>query len=273
MSVCIVLVQISAASAGTCYWNNGTMLFTGDAVQQALCLTPPVRTNGVVGGKDDGLPSTLDELVGREFDFSREAVEEYFTEQGLFEDELGGMLSLRVSRARGKPAAYFVLHDSNGPSFGTKTFSPDINVSERINDLKQFGRRWHVLIGRNGNSQTLIDFFKPLRSTYFETRDAGARSKGRFLHVGLVQPIRKDSAGTGKPCIPLPAYSAEQYRRLAQVYVAASYRAERWLIPAYAAQLNKYGKAPVCQGGPKGFDLAEWAGALRTVYREIYTGN
>lgn len=275
ISVCLMLMPVAALSATKCYWDSGTMQFSGDSIQQALCLTPPVRASGIVGKLEEGLPSTLDELVGRDFDFTREAVEAYVYEHGLNEKELGGALGLRVSRARGESALFFVVHDSDGPDFGTRTFSPDINVSAHINDLRQFGRRWHVLIGRDGASTTLIDFFQPLRSTYFEARDAGAKAKGRFLHVGLIQPVRKniDNADTSSSLIPEPAYTKEQYRRLAQVYVAASSRAGRWLIPAYAAQLNKYGQAPVFMGGPKGFDLALWAKALRDVYREIYSNS
>lgn len=272
--VCLVLIPTAALSTVKCYWDSGTMQFSGDSIQQALCLTPAVRANGVVERIEEGLPSTLDELVGREFDFSREAVEAYVAAHGLSEEELGGALNLRVSRARGESAIYFVLHDSDGPDFGTRTFSPDIDVSQHINNLHQFGRRWHVLIGRGGASTTLIDFFQPLRSTYFEAREAGTKAKGRFLHVGLIQPVRAntdDVVKTHDALIPEPAYTDAQYRKLAQVYVVASSRAGIWLIPAYAAQLNKYGHAPVFMGGPKGFELAIWAKALRDVYREIYS--
>jgi len=274
MSVCLFLLPSGAVADATCYWDGGRMEFSGDRIQQALCLTPAVRANGVVEKVADGLPSTFDELVGREFDFTREAVEAYAARHGLRDDEIGGALSLRVSMARGNSARYFVLHDSNGPDFGTNPFTPDINVSPRINNLRQFGRRWHVLIGRDGSSATLIDFIKPLRSSYFETRDAGAKAKGRFLHVGLLLPVRSienDSVKKSDGVIPAPAYTREQYRRLAQIYVAASSTAGQWLIPAYASQLNQYGRAPVLMGGPKGFDLTLWAKALRSVYREIYS--
>ncbi|SIO32140.1 hypothetical protein [Halodesulfovibrio marinisediminis] len=274
ISAWLLLIPSVVLAVTNCYWDAGRMQFSGDAVQQTLCLTPTVRTNGVVGGLEEGLPSTLDELVGREFDFSREAVEAYFVEHGLRDEELGGALNVRVSRARGENAFFFAIHDSDGPNFGTRTFTPDINISPHINDLRQFGRRWHVLIGRDGNSTTLIDFFQPLRSTYFEARDTGAKAKGRFLHVGLIQPVRSnavDAIKTHDSLIPQPAYTRDQYRRLAQVYIAASSRAGRWLIPAYAAQLNQYGRAPVFMGGPKGFDLSAWAKELRNVYREIYS--
>ncbi|MEZ6854490.1 hypothetical protein [Halodesulfovibrio aestuarii] len=276
ISVCVLLIPVTALSAAKCYWDSGLLQFSGGAVQQALCLTPDIDANGVVREFEKGLPPTLDELVGREFDFSPEAVEGYVAAYGLRAKELGGALNLRVSRARGKSAIFFVLHDSGGPDFGIRTFSPDIDVSPHINNMRQFGRRWHVIIDRSGNSTTLIDFFQPLRSTYFEAHDDGAKAKGRFLHVGLIQPIRTnagDAVETHKVMIPQPAYTDAQYRRLAQVYVAASSRAGRWLIPAYAAQLNRYGNAPVSLGGPKGFDLAVWGNALRDVYREIYSGH
>lgn len=272
--VWLMYFSSTVLAAGKCYWDVGTLQFSGDAVRQALCLTPTVRANGFVERTEDALPATLDELVGRDFDFSNEAVEAYVSGHGLREEEVGGPLRLRVSRARGESAIFFVIHDSDGPDFGTRSFTPDIDVSPHINNLRQFGRRWHVLIGRDGSSTTLIDFFQPLRSTYFEARDAGAKAKGRFLHVGLIQPVRSnadDSVKTHNSLIPQPAFTQDQYRKLAQVYVVASSRAGRWLIPAYAATLNKYGNAPVFMGGPKGFDLTEWANALRSVYREIYT--
>lgn len=273
-SIFLLLVPSTLVADSSCYWDSTRIQFSGDRIQQALCLTPKIRASGVVEKVEGGLPSTFDELVGREFDFSREAVESYAARHGLRDDEVGGALNLRVSKAHGNTALYFVLHDSNGPDFGNHSFTPDINVSPRINNLRQFGRRWHVLIGRDGSSATLIDFFQPLRSSYFEAREAGAKAKGRFLHVGLLLPIRSMENGAESNfggVIPDPAYTRDQYRRLAQVYVIASSRAGRWLIPAYASQLNQYGRAPVFIGGPKGFDLTQWAKALRSVYREIYS--
>ena len=258
----------SSAAVAACYWNSATMLFNGDPVEQALCLTPELSQSGVPLYTLDALPPTIDELVGRQIEFSRDLVEQYFAEHGIKDSEIGGSLALRVSQVRGEPATFFVIHDTNGPDFGTRLFPPDIDISKHINNLRQFGRRWHVIIGRDGQSDTLIDFFTPLRSTRFEVKKVGTRAKGRFLHVGLLQPVRTAGDGTG---IPSQAFTPAQYKRLAQVYLAASRRSGRWLIPVYAAELNKRGKEAVILGGPKGFSMSAWADAIREVYRTLHT--
>lgn len=272
--IMIVITMLSAvfflspSAVAACYWNSATMLFNGDPVEQAICLTPELSECGVPVKPSEALPPTLEELVGHTMEFSRELVEWYFTERGIRESELGGSLALRVSLVRGEPATFFVIHDTNGPDFGTRLFPPDISISKRINNLRQFGRRWHVIIGREGQSETLIDFFTPLRSTQFEVKKVGTRSKGRFLHVGLLQPVRTAPDGA---VTPSPPFTAAQYERLAQVYLAASRRAGRWLIPVYAAALNRKGREAVILGGPKGFNMTTWANAVRKVYRTLYT--
>lgn len=271
--VAIVITTLSAAfisssAVAACYWNSATMQFNGDPVEQALCLTPELSPCGVPLKTLDALPPTIDELVGRRMEFSRDLVEQYFADYGIRESEIGGSLALRVSLVRGEPAIFFVIHDTNGPDFGTRLFPPDISISKHINNLRQFGRRWHVIIGRDGQSDTLIDFFTPLRSTRFEVKKVGKRSKGRFLHVGLLQPVRTAENGISIPAQP---FTPAQYERLALVYLAASRRAGRWLIPVYAAELNKKGKETVILGGPKGFSMSAWADAIREVYRELYT--
>lgn len=271
VAVVISIVSVGAffsSAVAACYWNSATMQFNGDPVEQALCLTPELSQSGVPLRTLNALPPTIDELVGRSIEFSRDLVEQYFADYGIREPEIGGSLALRVSLVKGEPAIFFVIHDTNGPDFGTRLFPPDISISKHINNLRQFGRRWHVIIGRDGQSDTLIDFFTPLRSTRFEVKKVGKRSKGRFLHVALLQPVR---TAENEIKIPSQPFTPAQYERLAQVYLAASRRAGRWLIPVYAAELNRKGRETVILGGPKGFSMSAWADAIRKVYRELYT--
>jgi hypothetical protein len=60
---------------------------------------------------------------------------------------------------------------------------------------------------------------------------------------------------------PVPGFSDAQLERLALVYVAASLRRSRWLIPAFHAVIDhEY------VGGhddPQQFDLEKWAGFVQ----------
>ena len=80
----------------------------------------------------------------------------------------------------------------------------------------------------------------PWRETKFEqaANFAGAL-KGLFLHVELIQPRAPPAAAaTTTRKAPIPAFTAAQYDRLALLYVIASVRSSRWLIPAYHAALD-----------------------------------
>ena len=78
--------------------------------------------------------------------------------------------------------------------------------------------------------------FPGARPNSSRRRISAGALKGLFLHVELIQPRR--AAGHGRrndAQSPTPAFTTAQYDRLALLYVIASVRASRWLIPAYHA--------------------------------------
>jgi hypothetical protein len=176
-----------------------------------------------------------------------------------------------VSTARdGDPAApaarYFVIHDTSEPYLGgAPAFPPDIDTSDAVNDLTHYlgpNAVAHVFINRRGGMVVGHDLSVPWRATQLESRVIGLPAKGLFLHVENQQPRRADPAGPpGNDRIaPAPGLSSAQYDTLAMVYIAASVRAGRWLIPAFHAAIDE--GLPDAHDDPQNFDLAAFDGAI-----------
>jgi hypothetical protein len=129
-----------------------------------------------------------------------------------------------------------------------------------------------------GDSVTRKDFNIPWRSTKRESDQfCGVnKCKGLFLAVELVQP-RKCQPNAGQiQCSPPrkndakspdPGFTKAQLDRLAVVYVAASVRRGKWLIPAFHVVLDQ-----IVQGGhddPQNFNLDQWSKQLNDILTEI----
>jgi hypothetical protein len=144
------------------------------------------------------------------------------------------------------PAAYFVIHDTSGPNYRGQPWPDNINDTARLNNLENYScsnriERAHVFINRSGSALLAHDFEIPWRATKFESAVTfGLALKGRFLHVELIQPRRREP-GYGSDNdfqAPTPGFTQAQYDTLALVYMVASVRAGRWLIPAYHAVID-----------------------------------
>jgi hypothetical protein len=107
------------------------------------------------------------------------------------------------------------------------------------------------------------DYSIPWRETKFEqAAEFGGALKGLFLHNEMIQP-RRSAPGRGRrndARSPDPAFTAAQYDRLALLYVIASVRAERWLIPAFHAAID----AQIANGhdDPLNFNIESFATSL-----------
>jgi hypothetical protein len=95
----------------------------------------------------------------------------------------------------------------------------------------------------------------------------GVRSRGRFLHNELVQPRRTSGTRYGNDQPPAVAITKAQLDRLALLYVAASVRGGRWLIPAFHATIDE--GLPGGHDDPQGFDLTQWARSLKRTVAAI----
>jgi hypothetical protein len=102
----------------------------------------------------------------------------------------------------------------------------------------------------------------PWRETKFEqAANFSGALKGLFLHTELIQPRRAaPGLGHNDAQSPNPPFTAAQYDRLALLYVIASVRANRWLIPAYHAALD----ADIRNGhdDPLNFDPESFASSI-----------
>ena len=151
----------------------------------------------------------------------------------------------------------------------------------------------HLYITRNGDSTAAQGrtFGTAWRATRRE-KAVGRRAKGLFLHIENVQPRRFEPTGRepasdgrdadrhyylrdkGWKCrndriAPAEGFSDPQLERLALVYVAASARRGRWLIPAFHATVD-FGLI----GGhddPQNFDLNRWAQRLGSLLEALRT--
>lgn len=260
-------------SMGPCAFDPETLSFAGEPAQQALCLLRAMDKSRNLGPPPASLPEIFANHIGRTSGLpDREALSAYLVEQGLVWD-FAAFLWRPVSRARDNGpdaplARYLVIHDTSGPNYGRRPFPANIDDHRKINNLRNFRcsdgwEKSHVVVNRRGEMLLGHDFEIPWRETKFEraTRFAGAL-KGLFLHVELIQP-RRSAPGRGRrndAQAPTPGFTTAQYDRLALLYVIASVRAGRWLVPAFHAPIDAG-----IRGGhddPLNFELDAFAASL-----------
>lgn len=265
----VAIVPPSQEGFGFCNLSKTALSFAGTPRQQTLCLLTPVQRYARLGKRLTELPPTLAAMMADvEGVPSRAAAEAYLRAEGLTPDTVGGPLNGPVARTQGGlPAAYFVIHDTSTPYFGDAPFPADINTSERVNTFRNYEARKaaHIFINRGGEVRRYHDFSVPWRATRLEVNEVGVQARGRFIHIELIQPRRREPAGgaSNDAVAPLPGFTQAQYLRLAQAYVAASVRAGRWMIPAYHAVVDN--GISGAHDDPQNFSLADWDKALEQV--------
>lgn len=262
---------------GPCAFDTNAMSFAGDAKAQARCLLRPVLPWKQLGPARQRLPEVLEQLIDARPPLSKTAFRAYLSRQGLTEAEVGGSLDRRLSRSHGDtlwalPARYFVLHDTSTPHLGDAPFPADLDGDPRINRLAYYRKdeaAAHVFVNRRGEVYLGHDFQEAWRATKLElNRHVGEPAKGLFLHVELTQPRRRHPDGNSQndALAPVPGFSRLQYRRAAELYIAASLRAGRGLIPAFHAVMDK--GFTDGHDDPQNFDLDAWAAEIDAVLRE-----
>jgi hypothetical protein len=260
-------------SMGACAFDPETLSFAGTPVQQAMCLMRGMDPTRNLMPPVASLPPALAERVGQTTGLpSRAALAEYLSALGL-EGEFGDFLWLPVSRAHDNAleasvARYFVIHDTSGPNYGRRSFPDDIDGGGKVNDLRNFDcpdgwGKAHIVVSRTGELLLVHDYSIPWRETKFEQAvEFGGALKGLFLHNEMIQP-RRSAPGRGRrndARSPDPAFTPVQYDRLAVLYVIASVRAERWLIPAFHAAID--GQIANGHDDPLNFDIGSFAKSL-----------
>jgi hypothetical protein len=259
-------------AVGFCDFSTATLSFAGTPRQQSFCLLTPVQRYARLEAQLTVLPPTLAKMMADiEGVPSQAAAEAYLRGEGLKPDAVGGPLSSPVAHTQeGMPARYFVIHDTSTPYLSDAPFPADINTSDFVNTFRYYERKKaaHLFINRRGEVRMYHDFSVPWRATKLED-ELGERSRGRFIHIELVQPRRRDPAGKAKNDAlgPSPGFTTVQYLHLAQAYVAASVRAGQWMIPTYHSVMDN--GISGSHDDPQNFSLADWDKALGQVLEGI----
>ncbi len=265
---------------GVCHFDPTALSFAGMPVEQAMCLMRGMDATRNLGPPVDALPLALARRIGESMELpTREALLTFLSSQNL-EQDFGTYLWQPVSRANNNdpdaPAAhYFVIHDTSGPNYGHRPFPDDIDTSPKINNLANFAcsDEWgkaHVVVNRAGGMILQHDFAIPWRETKFEQAANFAEAlKGLFLHVELIEPRRSAAGHSARndAQAPDPAFTGAQYDRLALLYVIASVRAGRWLVPAFHAAIDA--QIPNGHDDPMGFRIENFADSLERVLEQL----
>lgn len=274
--VCIVGISIStkvsSAPLGHCNFSKTKLAFSGTSYEQALCLLTPVKRYAHLGKPLKNLPRSLSKLMTGSAVPNRAQAKSYLSAKGLPEGGFGGPVAGPIAETNsGKKATYFVIHDTSSPYLRDNPFPQNIDTNEKINSFKGYNKRRaaHLFVNRSGHVQQYHDFDVPWRATKLENKVVGVSSRGRFIHIELIQPRRRDPNGGAKndAIAPVPGFSKSQYARLAQLYVIASVRAESWLIPGYHTVIDSGLKDG--HDDPQNFDLVAWDDAIAVVLKEM----
>jgi hypothetical protein len=235
---------------------------------QAKCLLRPVKKFAHLGDPLPSLPAPLDALIGKptEDTLTLDQLKRFLAAKGISETDLGGALSVKLTKPK-----YFVIHDTSD-LFDRPDFPANINdESATINKLSRRVTKkiCHVYINRAGNSATAVVFEStaPPSGTKFGTCNRSRRTE--FLHIENVQPrIRDRSVGFPNDALaPDPGFPEAQLERLALVYLVASVRSGKWLIPAYHSPIDLGFRDR--HDDPQNFNLQTWVTKLDQLIAEI----
>lgn len=294
-SIClssIALGQGNSASAMGCKFDFSTLSFRGEALEQARCLLRKVKMSAHL--ESQPLPTFIEENVDKNISVTKTALRKYLTDNGINENDIGGSLDNPVSRGRDNSptapfARYFVIHDTSSPNLKTVLSFPE-NINESLwifNDPQRYrnSKQAHLFITRDGQSIAPQGrtFNIPWRATKLDL--SSQNTKGMFLHIENVQPrrcldekirtnrcMRLNSRGEevwNDSIAPAVGFSEPQLKRLALVYIAASVRRGKWLIPAFHATIDD--GFDDGHDDPQNFDLQKWSNEIEKILNALPT--
>jgi len=236
-----------------------------DEDQIARCLLRPVKIYGDLGPEPTALPAPLNKLIGKRVKVKAKSLQRYLEARGVTEESIGGALATPLTTTR-----YFVIHDTSSPYLKDEPFPANINETDyRGNNLTRWAqvKVTHVYVNRLGESATASNFEQIVGATKYERRNP-ARTM-LFVHVELIQPRRRDPSGgpINDAFAPEPGFTEKQLERLALLYVAASVRRDRWLLPAFHAAVDA--GIPDAHDDPQNFDLELWLAKVQRLLAEL----
>lgn len=260
---------VHAEEIGECRFDRETLIFAGTPVEQATCL---LRHVGLLAERTpQPLPPIFARLLASDTGPTapmKEAALATFPEP--YQAFARTYADAPLSRTNGGlPALYFVIHDTSEPFYGDEPFPRHLDTDWRVNSFANymngtFGKEpvAHIFLSRYGQIWAGHEFQEPWRATKLESYVVGVASRGRFLHIETVQPRRflPGYSDRGHTYGPTPGFSDAQYRQLAALYVYASARAGRWLIPAQHDTVDA--GIPDAHDDPQNFELTRFAAEI-----------
>lgn len=251
-----------AEDIGECRFDPITLTFAGTPLEQATCLLRKIEQLAV--RKPQPLPPVIVRLMredGAPTLAQRDAALAIFPEP--YRTYARDNAAQPISRTEeGLPALYFVIHDTSTPFYANDPFPGRLNDDPQVNSFTPYldgsiAREpvAHIFLNRQGQVWAGHDFMEPWRATKLESRVVGPRARGRFVHIETVQPRRflPGATSRGQTQAPKPGFTKAQYQTLAALYVYASARAGRWLIPAQHNTVDA--GIPDAHDDPQNFDL------------------
>ena len=263
--ILLIAAPASAELIGTCQFDRDTLTFAGSPLDQATCLLRKVEPLGVKSAQP--LPPVLRQLMeqgGAPSAAQQAAALAAFPEP--YRDYAAGYQDKPTAQTEaGVPLLYFVIHDTSTPFLANAPFPRQLDNDAAVNSFAAYLADEpvaHIFLNRQGQIWAAHDFSVPWRATKLESRVIGAPARGRFVHIETVQPRRFIPGATnlGQTEGTKPGFSDAQYRMLAALYVYASARAGRWLIPAFHATVDD--GIPDAHDDPQNFELGKFARAL-----------
>jgi hypothetical protein len=241
---------------------------TATPAAQASCLLRPVKKFANLGNPLTELPAPLDALVGQPTatTLTLDQLKRFLTAKGISEAAVGGSLSVPMVAAK-----YLVIHDTSD-LFESNTFPANINeAAAQLNDLSRRASKkiCHVYINRVGQSATAVAFQSSTPPTGTKFGMCNRAQRKAFLHIENIQPrIRDRSVRFANDALaPEPGFTDAQLERLALVYIVASVRSRKWLIPAYHSPIDL--GYPDAHDDPQNFNLQAWAAKLSVLIEQI----
>jgi len=245
---------------------------TGTPKDQAKCLLRPVKKFANLDAPLTSLPTPLDSLIGQATNstLTLAQVRTFLADKGIAEGDVGGSLSIALTRPK-----YFVIHDTSD-FLGRSDFPANINeegFSPNKLGARVTNKICHVYVNRAGRSATAVVFesLSPPPGTKFGSCHSSQRTA--FIHIENVQPrIRDRSVSFDNDAIaPTPGFTDNQLERLALLYIVASVRSGKWLIPAYHAPIDL--GYPNAHDDPQNFELNRWVEKLNALITAIGGGS
>jgi hypothetical protein len=268
----------SAEEIGECRFDRDSLTFAGTPVEQATCLLQKI---GLLGERSPRpLPAVFARLLTSDTGPTpamKEAALAAFPEP--YQAFARTYAEAPVARTgSGLPTLYFVIHDTSAPFLGDAPFPRHLDTDWQVNDFVPymngtFGKEpvAHIFLSRYGQIWAGHDFQEGWRATKLESHVIGVAARGRFVHVETFQPRRflpgySDRRHTEGPT---PGFSAAQYHQLAALYVYASARAGRWLIPAQHATVDA--GIPDAHDDPQNFEVNRFAAEVEKLVNPLQT--